>query len=179
MDFPQEIVLGKARVDDAKIKHFSAEMLQYHNLSCFIVFVLQPRTMWPTGCNKPFYFQHSKWQFLNLNVMWNWDWKTDFIASRLLIFKWKKERHGYQDSLSLANHPVALEASLVTRKMTEGWLIVTSVCGYHFIHHTGDSGFSLQYYWWSVGDITHDGWSWSGLAEHSVSTGNKNEKLGR
>lgn len=42
MESPQEIVLGEARVDDAKIKHFSAETLQNHVLSCFIVSVLQP-----------------------------------------------------------------------------------------------------------------------------------------
>lgn len=61
MEFPQEIVLGEAGVDDAEIKHFSAETLQYLVLSCFIVFVLQPENVWPAVCNKLSYFQNSKW----------------------------------------------------------------------------------------------------------------------
>lgn len=52
---PQGIVLGEVRVDDAKIKHFSAEMLQYRVVSCFIVFESEPGNMWPAVCNKPSY----------------------------------------------------------------------------------------------------------------------------
>lgn len=60
MEFPQEIVLGEARVDDAKIKFFSAETLQYHVLSCFIVLVLQPENVGTAVCHKLSYFQNSK-----------------------------------------------------------------------------------------------------------------------
>lgn len=40
MECAQETVLGEAGVDDAKIQHFLAAVLQYYVLSCFIVFVL-------------------------------------------------------------------------------------------------------------------------------------------
>lgn len=59
-----------------------------------------------------------------------------------------EENHGHQDSIRLADHPPALAASWVTRKMTEGWLIVTSVSWDCVIHHMG---YSVSPY-----DITDD-----------------------
>lgn len=80
----------------------------------------------------------------------SWTWMSyelglkDRIHCKSIIDRsMKKESHGPPDSLSLTKPPLTLEASSVTRNMTEGWLIVTSVCRNCFIHHAGDAGLSL------------------------------------